>query len=256
MRHLFRDKGLSERSLEALFNEFDMSKDGLIDINELGRFLNPIYGPDCTREDRELWAEISDKTYMNYKRFKDRLGGDANVDRVARSVNIEGNPNVTFWQFLRAKGTEERKQVDAMIRKSRTPQKEDNLMFLSMDNQNQFQSHQPSGKLSMVGPAGAQYQQKPRLGGRNLMKNKLCLKKDKPKTRRNMYAVGPARDHVKISRSPGIMIKDTGSRNPRTSPPKAQIYVNPVQNPRYRSRSPTSPYNQNIKNTRYRNTSK
>lgn len=249
MRQIYGEGGFSDESLEALFNEFDMSKDGLIDINELGRFLNQVHGPAATGEDKELWAMVSNKPYINFKRFKNSLQGNGNIDQIANRINHEGNPNITFWQFLRAKGTEERRIIDSLIRNPQA-QKDSDIMFMSMDNHNQFNSHQPSLKASMVGP---QYQKRPGLAGRSMVKNKLCLKKDRPRPRRDMYGA-IQREHVKVSRSPGVLLRDNGLRaNPRASPPKSQVYVQNPHNSRYRSRSP---YNQNVQNTRYRNTSK
>lgn len=114
MRAEFRSQ-LNDEQLEGLFHDLDLADDGILDVNELGQKLSKIYGPFVINEDKALWSKISKNLFIDTEKFKEKFEDVENLDEILMKINLEENPNITFWQFLRSKNTQERRVIEESI---------------------------------------------------------------------------------------------------------------------------------------------
>jgi Ca2+-binding EF-hand superfamily protein len=94
--------------MEELFNLLDTNHDGLIDVNELGKAMEPFYlGNHHYRVNKKIWSVLSEANWIPEEVLVKKLAEAGSIEegvaeKCVKDVNFEGNPNVTFWQFLRA----------------------------------------------------------------------------------------------------------------------------------------------------------
>lgn len=221
MKELYEKDLLSEEKLEEIFDEFDLSNDGFIDVNELGKSLDEVYDPEDTLVDREIWSKISKKPFINHKKFKEIFKDSNNIDFIGDKINLEKNPNMTFWQFLRSKYTKEREDLDKEIDKLVLGDEEDAIGF-----------------NSMIRNIGEDMNNKVKKVYKNPLNYKIKKPEDEP-TRRKV--INEKEKGLKISTSPRIVIRENGER--RFSPVfSGNRYINHQQT--IQSNSPSSRFTQ------------
>lgn len=135
---------LSDEQLEGIFYDFDLSSDGIIDANELGQKLSKIYGPFVINDDKLLWDKISKNVFIDTEKFREFLESLKNKEEVLKKINLEDNPNITFWQFLRSKNKIERLLIEEIINTKREEEKEENKIMFSSLHQNQNYNTNPT----------------------------------------------------------------------------------------------------------------
>ena len=106
--------------LQVLYNALDRNHDGNIDVNELCNSMIVFYPPESYRADARIWRLVSKVNWIPQEECIKNLSGLAGVDpqlvrHCVKGVNVEGNPNITFAQFLRAKDAIPRKNLENLI---------------------------------------------------------------------------------------------------------------------------------------------
>jgi len=113
--------------LMNMYNLLDSNHDGNIDVNELSNGMIVFHPPMTYKQDADFWAKISKVNWIPQQRCVDnlkKLGLDEReIQRNLAGINLEGTPNLTFSQFLRAKATPSRVNLESMFKEgvSRSP---------------------------------------------------------------------------------------------------------------------------------------
>ena len=88
----------------------DSNHDRMLDINEIGNSLAAFYPGSETNgsEEGKYWGAVSRSHWIPKTVLEDQIRelGDFSVRQaqaIVGDINLENNPNVTFWQFLRSK---------------------------------------------------------------------------------------------------------------------------------------------------------
>ena len=96
-----------------------MNKDGFLDINELGDSIAEDY-QDKFDHDEQLWVKMTSDSWINQEELIKSLVAESqrqDIEELIKLINFEDNPNVTLWQFVRAKGKDYRNKLDEIIEK-------------------------------------------------------------------------------------------------------------------------------------------
>lgn len=127
----------SEAEIVDLFNRLDSTHDGLLDINELSSSVYQNY-KDYLMPERQFWDKIATVPWIDKNQLLDNFKDDEETQEklkgVMKKMNIEFNPNLTFWQYIRSADDDTGKEFrDIINTKKLTPvnpliiEEEDNL---------------------------------------------------------------------------------------------------------------------------------
>lgn len=109
----------NESLIEIMYNNLDKNHDGKIDVNELCNSMIIFHHPDTYRNDAEIWKKISKVNWIPMNKCHEKLVSvgynPSNCLRWLEMINLEGNPNITFSQFLRSKGTPFRADLEQSL---------------------------------------------------------------------------------------------------------------------------------------------
>lgn len=112
-------KEFTEEQIRDLFDRLDSSHDGLLDVNELGATTFFRY-KDSIRPERQFWDGISKVPWIDskelLKKFEDEPETREELNNAIKKMNIEYNPYLTFWQYLRSADSEPGRKFNEIIK--------------------------------------------------------------------------------------------------------------------------------------------
>lgn len=161
-------KEFSEEEIRDLFDRLDISHDGLLDINELGSSTFFRY-KDSIRNERRFWDGLCKVPWVDREqllaKFEDDPEGRDKLNNIMKKMNIEYNPYLTFWQFLRSADSELGNEFAEIIQgKDLTPF---NPVIVEDEKDDHLNYHTPRAKVTIdsrsYSPAKTKTQSKPRV---------------------------------------------------------------------------------------------
>ncbi|CAD8076118.1 unnamed protein product [Paramecium sonneborni] len=105
----------SQEELDEMFYQVDILKDGFVDVNEMGQFLDNV----CPKQDRQIYNHIDKNNKGYFDELELSQQSNKNIARLYfQELDLLNTNKITYWEYYLKRTTNIGQQVINMIQKN------------------------------------------------------------------------------------------------------------------------------------------